>query len=351
MGRRRDFDLLRVICSIAVVYLHVAAPALRQTANMGVWHVSNFLTAVCTAAVPLFFMISGALALGSDKTADVGDLLKRRLWRIAVPFVVWSAIAVGCLYLRDGKTVAYGALVAAMVRPVITPYWFLYAFLSITMLTPLLRRLVAALDERGWKYLLGLWLVFSVCSSTLRGFMSYSAGQWFGWYAPYSLSFLGGMLGYYLLGHWLANLKVTVKAWKFGLVALVSVLVIAIGTRWASIRIGEYSEQFKSYLALPVVVLAVSLFLLARVLWETKTSGKVLGKLAGASFGVYLSHPILMDIIRRAASGETLLQITTLPIQAVYFLVVVAASVLLSLIIQELPGLRYLLLGIRRKKG
>ena len=344
MGRRRDFDYLRVICSLAVVYLHVAAPALRQGENMGVWHVSNALTSVCTAAVPLFFMISGALALGSDKSADVGDLLKRRLWRIAVPFAVWTGVTVLYFYSRDGRLPELSKL---LTTPITTPYWFLYAFLPLTLLSPLLRRLVKGLDGNAWKYLLGLWLVFSILSYTARGFL----GDWFGWMSPYTLSFLGGMLGYYLLGYYIATVNINAKAWMLAAVAAGMTLLIAVGTVWSSARMGAYSEQFKSYLSIFVVILAVSLFLFFRVRWAEKTSGKVLSKLANASFGVYLAHPILMDVIRRVVSGETLIQITTLKVQSVYFLAVTGASFALALAVQEIPVLRFLFLGIHGKKG
>ena len=344
MGRRRDFDLLRVICAAAVVYLHVAAPALRQSEHQAAWQVSNLLSALCTAAVPLFFMISGALALESEKTADVGDLLKRRFWRIAVPFATWTGVMLLYYYTRDGRM---PALTSVLSTPVTTPYWFLYAFLSLTLLSPLLRRLVKGLDTGAWRYALGLWLVFTVGAYLARGVL----GEWVSWHAPYSLSFLGGMLGYYLLGYYLAQHTCKGSAWMYGTAAAVTVLCIAVLTAWHTAWVGTYSEFFKSYLSVFTVVLAVSLFLFARKMWEGKTSGKTLSALANASFGVYLSHPLLMDVIRRWVSGETLIAIDTLAVQIPYFLAVLGASVTLSLILMRLPIFRFLFLGIRGKKG
>ena len=53
--RRLDFDLLRVASMAAVVYLHTAADGLRQSEDMVLWHLSNLLSSLAVAAVPLFF--------------------------------------------------------------------------------------------------------------------------------------------------------------------------------------------------------------------------------------------------------------------------------------------------------
>lgn len=57
--RRWDYDLLRVASMVGVVYLHTAAGALRQLGTP-LWHFSNLLSSLATAAVPLFFMLSAA---------------------------------------------------------------------------------------------------------------------------------------------------------------------------------------------------------------------------------------------------------------------------------------------------
>ena len=49
--RRWDYDLLRVASMVGVVYLHTAAGALRQLGTP-LWHFSNLLSSLATAAVP-----------------------------------------------------------------------------------------------------------------------------------------------------------------------------------------------------------------------------------------------------------------------------------------------------------
>ena len=100
--RRLDYDVLRVCSMVAVVYLHTAAGALRTPQNAPVWHFSNALTALFTTAVPLFFMLSGALLLKDGKTADLSTLFRRRLPKIVVPLLAWSAVVLVLTGLRTG---------------------------------------------------------------------------------------------------------------------------------------------------------------------------------------------------------------------------------------------------------
>ncbi len=354
MGRKREFDVLRALACLGVVYLHVAAPALRQFDDMLTWHVSNLLTALCTAAVPIFFMMSGALALGRKKTEDLADLFRRRLWRVLIPFAVWTLLMLGYYWWREGAGFALKKAEGLLYAPVTTPYWFLYGYLPLLLIAPFLQKMTDGMSEKHWRYLLGLWLAFSVLPQTLRAFLPWSVSSNIRWFPGYSLNFLGGMLGYFLLGAWLARVEIKQKPWKFVLAVLVLTLLIAGGTWLASMHRGEYSEQFKSYLSLFVVLLAVTLFLLIRAVVEAypqRGNGRLWRILANASFGVYLSHPIVMDVLRHVLSGDSLLKIDSLGIQMGYFALVAAASVFVSVAAQKIPVIGYLLCGNTREKG
>ena len=52
------FDYLRLLASVCVVYMHIAATPLRNAINTH-WHLINLCTSLGFTAVPLFFMMSG----------------------------------------------------------------------------------------------------------------------------------------------------------------------------------------------------------------------------------------------------------------------------------------------------
>ena len=99
--RRWDYDLLRVASMVGVVYLHTAAGALRQLGTP-LWHFSNLISSLATAAVPLFFMLSGALLLSHPRTAELGTLFRRRLPKVLIPLLAWSGVVIALAGVLSG---------------------------------------------------------------------------------------------------------------------------------------------------------------------------------------------------------------------------------------------------------
>ena len=65
-------DFIRIFSMLSVIMLHVCADVLWAGKIDGVWHFSNILSALCSASVPLFFMISGAMLLSDEKNKEPG---------------------------------------------------------------------------------------------------------------------------------------------------------------------------------------------------------------------------------------------------------------------------------------
>ena len=173
--RRLDCDLLRVLSMLGVVYLHTASGALRQSIG-SLWHFSNLVTSLATAAVPLFFMLSGALLLNQPQTASLHTLFRRRLPKLLVPLLAWSALVLLLMAAMGSPQAALEQLTSILGTPVLTPYWFLYALIVMYLLSPLLRELTVRLSDRHWDYMMLLWFVFVLLLNTLRDLAP--AGPW-----------------------------------------------------------------------------------------------------------------------------------------------------------------------------
>lgn len=345
-GRRLDFDLLRVGSMAAVVYLHTAAGALSQSENRILWHISNLLASLAVAAVPLFFMLSGALLLGSDRTDDPAYLL-RRLPRVAVPGLCWSLLVVGWVWLTQGGEMALLKLVNLPGMAVIVPYWFLYALIPMYLLSPLLKRMTDHLEERHWRYLLGLWVVVTLGMNQLSGFFPDP------WYAllrenlTLNVSVLEGYLGYFLLGAWLERLERLPARWKLAAAALASWGIIAAGTWWMTNLSGTYGQQFSTYRGIFTMVLSSALFLLSRDLFGERRSGRGMVLLSACSLGVYLAHPMAIKLAERvivALTGSLTLSVFT---QLAVWLLSMAGCILGVVLVSSVPGLCFLSTGQR----
>ena len=325
-GRRLDYDLLRVLSMAGVVYLHTAAGALRQPIGP-LWHFSNLVTSLATAAVPLFFMLSGALLLNQPQTASLRTLFRRRLPKVVVPLLAWSAVVIVLTGVTAGPQAALDKLVPLLNTPVMVPYWFLYALVPIYLISPFLKKMTDGLTGAQWNYLVGLWFVATIGLDTLYDLAPAGAVKtaltvhW-----TLNLNFIGGYLGYFLLGARLARLEKLPGRGALWGSALASFAVIAAGTFWLTTATGVYDERIKSYLHVFAAVLSAALFLLARSYAEQRQSGKVITALSGLSFGVYLVHPLAIAFWQKVWTRCLTPAVDTIPLQLGYYLAILLSS-------------------------
>ena len=165
--------------------------------------------------------------------------------------------------MLSGPQAALDKLIPLLNTPVMVPYWFLYALVPIYLVSPLLKKMTDGLSEAHWNYLVGLWLIATIGMDTLCDLAP--AGPWQSALTVHwtlNLDFVGGYLGYFLLGP--AGPAAKLPAGALWGVTAASFAVIAAGTFWLTSRTGVYDERIKSYLHLFTAVLAAALFLLAR---------------------------------------------------------------------------------------
>ena len=179
----------------------------------------------------------------------------------------------------------------------------MYALIPLYILSPFIKKMIDALDRNLVVYLLSLWLFFSAVLPTVAAFLPQSFSSILVLDRRYDLSIMAGYAGYFVAGYYLMRWHRPVrKAW-LGVVVLVDVVCIALGTWWKTTALGEYGEVFKTYSGVFVVVLSVALFLLFKELYRERRLSRaglaVVGFLAPLAFGVYLVHNLLVDLLSR----------------------------------------------------
>lgn len=347
MKRRFDFDVLRVAAMLGVIYLHTAAAALQDLNNIPLWWFSNVLTAVATPAVPLFFMMSGALLLRDARTADWRDVLCRRVPRLLVPLLAWSALVLAYNFLRVDRAQALDQLKNLLHEPAMVPYWFLYALIPIYLLSPMVKAMTDRLSHSGWNYMMGLWLVLTVGISTAY---SFAPAEWKTVFIPHytlNVNAVGGYLGYFLLGAYLERLEKRPPRRALGLGCAVMLAVSIFGTAWDTYAHGVYSDRFTNYLNIFTVVFSALIFLLAKdCLGEREERGRFLPWLANASFGIYLAHaPAIIAMQKLWVRLDA--YVANIPQQLLFYAGVTAACIIGVALVSLIPGLSYLAAGLR----
>lgn len=161
--RLMHLDLLRLLAIYLVIFNHTSNRGYFLFADSvdSVLYFPYMLSSVfCKVAVPLFFMISGALLL--PKQESLGRLFSKRILRmllvlllISVPYYVWLHRSQG-LGVSAFLTYIYGNSAS-------TALWYLYSYIALLLMMPFLRSMVKAMQEKDFLYLIaGYVLVFGV---------------------------------------------------------------------------------------------------------------------------------------------------------------------------------------------
>lgn len=347
MKRRCDYDLLRVCSMFGVIYLHVASGALRSLNYPILWNFSNILACLATPAVPLFFMMSGALLLKEEKTTDLTHLFQKRIPKVLFPLLTYSAVILLYSVVRHNTAGAIEGLSRLLNTPVSVPYWFLYALIPMYLLSPMLKKMTDGLSDGHWHYMIGLWVFLTLGLYTVRSFVppQYELVVTEHW--TLNINMVGGYLGYFLLGAYLERWE-SLPSRKVLTAVVVFMLTISIlGTRWDTYTRFYYSDRFTNYLTLFTMVLASAIFLLAKsCLREKEEKGRLLPLLANLSFAVYLLHPLAIGLGEKLWTRFTgTLGPGTVPQQVFFFLSVSLCCILAAFILASIPGVCYLFTG------
>ncbi|GHU93490.1 membrane protein [Clostridia bacterium] len=288
-------DIIRIASMFMVVFLHSAAAGLRTHLGGASWQILNAFTSIFTAAVPLFFMISGAVVLDSPNTCGYEVTLKKRLPRLIIPLIAWSVVAAVWTGVKSSDlSVFLKILTVIPTGEAAIHLWFMYTLIPLYMISPLLKAMVDSASRRTLEIGLLLWVIALVLG-TIEPFLPENLKFLTQISAFSNMKLFGGYLGFFLLGYYLHRypLKINIK-WVAAITCATAV-IIALGT-WA-VSSESYVEQFKSYRSAYVIVLSCGIFLIARRLFDGKTLPRQVKTLSALSFGVYLSHNIFISVL------------------------------------------------------
>jgi len=330
-SRNLNIDMARLCACIAVVLLHTTGRTIYAYGTVGdlSFGVANFLNSATRWCVPVFVMISGALAL-SKPINDSGAFLWRRTQTILIPLIVWSGVYLGWRVRYYNEPFSWewaGREVLAT-----TPYYHLYFLFLIAGLYAFAQAFAAmvhSLSERQSTVLaLGVTGIASLTAVT-----SGLGSNAFTHFIPY--------IGYIILGAVLAKhpwpLKYVLPGFLIAIVsatALTAMLVKIYGP------MGRWGLYFHTYFSPTVIIMSISAFcILMQIPWTTKLTPLV-ATLAPLTLGVYLIHPMLLEWLRwqwTAYFPEMLQPALDIPVS---FTLVLMLSALLVFMGRKIPLFR-----------
>ena len=289
--KRVEFELIRAIAILCVVYIHAASVVVNNFAKVAPvpWFFLTYLDAVIRWCVPVFVMVSGSLLL--QKSEPHLSFVKRRLGRIGLPLLIWLPLYWLAVALFSPPLPSWKELWISVVyeQPYIHMY-FLFVMVQLAVLTPWLRSVVRSLTRRSLALLIILFLYIGMAYQPHTKFVLFL-------FIPY--------LGYYLYGFFAKDLTLRTRRNKLiGLAAIALTAVVMVLVQYGLI---QGSLQFRgltkptevvAYLSPFVVLMSVLAFPLLNdpaVLrrFTRVFATKWITSVGECSFGIYLIHPIL----------------------------------------------------------
>ena len=332
------YDILRIAAICFVVAVHLSAQHwLDVDVSSRAWFAFNLYCTTGKWSVPVFVMISGALFLRRE--LDIRTILKKYLLRIAIAFAFWSAayaLFVCALYGITWDEVLFRFFTGHY------HMWFLFMIAGLYLLIPLLRPIVQS--EKLMRYFLLLAFIFTFLLPQAAFFCSFALPQASEilrtviqrtyCYFPLGLTvyFIGG---YYLSRREFSRREETVL-YCIGAAALLFSIAAPVVLSRAQ---GAPSDAFYNYNSLNVLFTSVPIFVFAKQHLNFPKMGErslgILGRLSKYSFGVYLVHPMVIELLGRFGIDTfSCNAFFSVPLLAV---IVFAASMAVSALLHQIP--------------
>ena len=305
---RTELDVLRVLAIFLVLWscsegfgLYASVPDMPR-------HLLYLCASIFdTIAVPLFYMVSGALLLGREESW--GRLLRHRVRRFARILLIVSVLSYVCYY-RGSADFSLGDFLSRLYTGrVLPPLRYLYGYLAMLLTLPFLRKLARGMREVDYLWLLGLY--------TLSALLSAADSFWFKGALCHSPDFYlftsWSYVLFALFGYYIARVMPRSRLNLENLALLLMLGVLAVGatdllTERRMRLIGEWTADnsqtfFNTLIAFP----SIAVFFAAR-LWFARhpVSGRaaaIWSLLATGTFGAYLFERFWRDTARFVYDG------------------------------------------------
>ncbi len=300
-----QIDLIRVIAILGALFIHLTYPIYARPDFFGgmTWWLTTVISAFSRISIPLFIILSGYLVL--PKNESWATTRGRLVHRLLVPFAFWF-----CFYLAwDSfffhRTNSLLQILTLLYQSNTYHLYFLLILIGLYFLLPILRLIFVHLENQYIKVLLGVSFVAGILMYFIPYGLIRDQAQFniFTAWVPY--------LGYFLFGGFLATKKPPAPHWLGS---------IAVGSFLATIALSAYAVAFREtttnwlwrshgvafvdeYLSPQIIVFALSFFWLMLSLstnlrlFKHVVFSMLLRQLAKASFGAYLIHVLVLNIL------------------------------------------------------
>jgi surface polysaccharide O-acyltransferase-like enzyme len=296
-------DWARILGIFGVIVIHVVSLTVTayDKVTAPAWWLATVLFAGAVWSVPLFVMISGALLLDPARSSDFRTFYRRRLGRIGVAAIGWPLVYWAWWIFGRGIDRPVEVFIRSMLKA--QPYahlHFLFIIVGLYLVAPFLRIFVANATRAQLAGAVALALTIATAQRFLAFVDLAAAPTAFTHFVPY--------IGYFLAGYLLRDIRLDRRQTAVAAIVAVACVVGSVASTFAIWKtIGRPDATFPEHYFSPfTIVLTLAVFLLIRTLFDRESStppsarSRFRSAIAAMTFGVFLIHPIAVDIVMRS---------------------------------------------------
>lgn len=329
--RHIPLDALRTLAAFMVVGIHTSGQYIVPSVALdGHYYAALLVQSFVQIGVPLFFMLSGAFALGAERKQTIAAWYRRRIPRLLIPLVVWLPFYYLWFFLKGDDVLC--KLKEWSTLEGYYHLWFLPVLLGLYLLAPLLDALLHRLHRRKLQFVLVLSLI------CISAFVQWHLEYWEVSLPLNAAPFL--YIGYFLMGFLLRTYPIRIpRLWLLlyglGTCGLFVALRLAFGSYWHEYPLRNLSPF--------VIVASVALFGYFAQQSSERSSrfSHWLASIAPYTMGIYLVHIAVLNVVTKPflLYFPSVMQSALLSI-AVRWVLTIAVSYALVLLFKRFSWLR-----------
>ena len=303
------YDVLRALAIIGIVFCHSSVDFVITGINTSAFFISAFFDCFRDFSIPVFVMLSGALLI--NKRDSLKTFFKRRLSRIFIPFLFWVLIYViySSIYMTNGFHLSNAIDIFFGTSGTLgVAFWFIWMIIISYVGIFIINKIISfglKKKESFDKIFIGLLTLMSLI---------YILIVEFGLFNPYStkIIYFLSFMSYIIIGYFIAHnnyLESKISSDKLALITgilfVVSYLYYIFGYV-VPMSQSHNNFTFLGYFNLTILFISVNFFLFFKYLSNTsylksvedRSIGQILTQISGYSFGIYLSHYMILQYLK-----------------------------------------------------
>lgn len=349
-NRLKHISLLSVLSAFAVVFIHTNGCFWKFSYD-NYWIIANVIEELLSFAVPIFFMISGATLINYRDRYSTKEYFIKRVKKAVIPYVVWCFIGLFVLIYKGEVTwsdIDVFYLVKMVIQCDSVPiYWFFPILFGIYLCIPLFSAVKEELRVKVFSYLVICGFLLNFLLPWIKVIFGIDI------ILPVNISVCSSYIIYVLIGYLLTN--VDIKCWKriiiyvVGLGALIGQII---GTYYTSYNAGDIAINYRGFESVLCIIYSTSVFLFVKQLSKYIMKGgfeKFVNFLSKFTFGIYLVHYFIMDVVRCVFVEWFNINDTSLVYRLGAPFIIIPLSIVFTFVISKIPFVR-IIIGEYKKK-